>query len=333
MSLGLLVSGLVILLAFLVAVFVTRSWIRVAQRTGIVGIDMNKSGNRKVAEAGGVAFISAFSFSLLMFVFTKTFILGTDNNLVGTLIILNCMMLAGFIGFTDDVLGWKKGLRKLHKPLLTIPVAIPLVVINAGDSVLQLPFIGSVDFGLIYPLLIVPAAVVGASNGFNMLAGYNGIEASIGALILSALGLKLLFIGNLWLAYVCFAAVMALLGFLVYNSYPAKIFPGDTLTYSVGALIAVVAIMGGLQKMAVILFIPYFIELVLKLRKRFNVETFGVVQADGTLKAKDAKSCSIFHVILNFFPKFFKRNPKEYEAVLVVIALELVLMSIAFMAT
>ncbi len=49
--------------------------------------------------------------------------------------------------------------------------------------------------------------------------------------------------------------VGALLAFLWFNWYPAKVFPGDTLTYSVGALVACIAILGDMEKIAVILFI------------------------------------------------------------------------------
>jgi UDP-N-acetylglucosamine--dolichyl-phosphate N-acetylglucosaminephosphotransferase len=63
------------------------------------------------------------------------------------------------------------GLSKLQKPLLMIPAAVPMMVINAGRSTIALPFLGAVDLGLFYPLLLVPIGIVGASNAFNMLAG------------------------------------------------------------------------------------------------------------------------------------------------------------------
>ncbi|MDP2841599.1 MAG: hypothetical protein Q8O17_04910 [Candidatus Methanoperedens sp.] len=41
------------------------------------------------------------------------------------------------------------------------------------------PFLGTLDIGLLYPLLIIPIGMIGASNAFNMLAGYNGLEAGM----------------------------------------------------------------------------------------------------------------------------------------------------------
>ena len=326
---GFVMTGVVLFVTFLGSMFASSFWIKAALRNGLAGRDMNKNGGRKIAEAGGIAFIASLTLAVLLFVFLKTFLLKTDNNLVEMLILLCTLLLAGFIGFTDDILGWKKGFRKLHKPLLTLPIAIPLVVINAGDSVLQLPFFGFVDFGILYPLLLIPIGIVGASNGYNMLAGYNGVEASVGIVIFSALGYKLYNVGALWLAFTCFAASLALLGFLVYNKYPARLFPGDTLTYSVGALIAAISILGNVQKIAVILFAPFFLEAFLKARSRFGAETFGILQKDGTLRGRYAKSYSIFHIILKWFPRIFGRGAKEYETVFIVVVAEIILAVIA----
>ncbi len=57
-------------------------------------------------------------------------------------------------------------------------------------------FLGTLDTGLLYPLLIIPIGMIGASNAFNMLAGYNGLEAGMGIVILSTLGLIAYNTGN-----------------------------------------------------------------------------------------------------------------------------------------
>jgi len=146
-----------------------------------------------------------------------------------------------------------------------------MVVLNVGESIIHIPFLGAVNIGLLFPLVVVPLAIIGASNGFNMLAGFNGLEAGMGILILSILG---------WLSYIrdytvaavlSFCMVGALLAFLIFNWHPARIFPGDTLTYPVGTLIAVVAILGNIEKFALILFIPIFHQLLGILERRVKV--------------------------------------------------------------
>ncbi|MCH7535807.1 MAG: glycosyl transferase family 4, partial [Bacteroidetes bacterium] len=84
---------------------------------------------------------------------------------------------------------------------LTIPIAIPLIVVNAGVSDITLPFIGSVDFGILFPLLIVPIMIIFTTNAFNMLAGFNGLEAGNGIIILSILKRKAACKTYYWLYY------------------------------------------------------------------------------------------------------------------------------------
>lgn len=285
--------------AFFTTLILTRSWIKIARRLGLVGVDMNKYSKPKVPEGGGVSFIIGTMFAMLVYVFLKTFFLHNTTNLTEILIVIITLLLAGFLGFIDDMLGWKKGLKKWQKPLLTIPIAIPLMVINAGSLSLNIPFLGVVNFGVLFPLLIIPLGVIGATNGFNMLAGFNGLETLMGITILSTLGFVAFTNNLLWLTTIIFSAVFSLLGFLVFNKYPAKVFPGNTLTHVTGALIACVAILGNMEKIAMFLFIPYFIELLIKAKNKFRTECFGEPQKDGTLKPP-AKTGSLAHLILRF---------------------------------
>jgi len=269
-----IVGGLILVIVFFITVFFTRTWMKAAKNIGLVGIDRNKINKPKIPEAGGISVLLGFSIGLLFLIFLKTFFICTKIHLVEILAVLSTILLAGFIGYVDDTLGWKKGLKQSHKVILTIPIAIPLMVINAGYSTMSIPFIGPIDFGLLYPLIIIPIGVIGATNGFNMLAGFNGLEAGMGTIILGTLGL-ISFLGqNYWISFICFAMVSSLLGFLVFNKYPSKVFPGDILTYSVGALISVVAILGNMEKIAVILFIPYCIEFLFKARSNFNTSCY-----------------------------------------------------------
>jgi UDP-N-acetylglucosamine--dolichyl-phosphate N-acetylglucosaminephosphotransferase len=328
-DLEILFGVLAILIALFMTIFMTKSWIRVARKVGLVGKDMNKFGKKEVVEAGGISVVTAFSFSVLLYIFFKTFYLQTDSTLIYVFALLTSVLLACFIGFIDDILGWKVGLRKWQKPLLTIPISIPLVVINAGTSTMGLPFIGAVDFGILFPLLIVPLGIVGAANGFNMLAGYNGLEAGFGVIILSTLGYIAMANDMLWLALIAFLAVASLLGFLFYNRYPSRVFPGDTLTYTVGALIAIVAVLGNMEKAALILFFPFLVEFSLKLRSRFRAEVFGLPRKDGTIKPRCRKVFSLTHLVLRFGPKIFGRYLKEYEVVGVLLMSELVFVFLA----
>jgi len=295
-------------------------WIGAARSRGIVGADMNKHDKKKVSEAGGIAVVLAIVFGLTSLIFIKSFILRTEANLVLIMGVLATILLAGFLGFVDDVLGWKKGISQLQKIILTLPIALPLVVINVNRSIIDLPLFGVVNLGLIYPLLLVPIAIIGAANGFNLVAGYNGLEAGLGAIILGALGFVAYFSGFNWLALVCFIAVAALIGFLCFNFCPARVFPGDSLTYPIGALIAVVAILGNMEKIALFMFVLYFVDIMFYwgraciLNKLTKVEAFGKVNPDNSLELPYDKWYDSTHVALSVLKKF-KRKVFERDIV------------------
>ena len=225
---------------------------------------------------------------------------------------------------TNDILGWKKGLRQWQKPLLTIPIAIPLMVINAGHSSMALPFIGSVNFGLIYPLVLVPIAVIGCTNGVNMLAGFNGLEAGLSLIVFSALGLISFYQNLLWLTLLAFIIVSSLLAFLIFNRFPSRLFPGDSLTYPLGAMVACFAILGNMEKPALILFIPYIVEACLKARSKFKAETFGKPNKDNSLDMPYKRVYSLTHIAIAFLKKT-KKKAYEKDIVRFLLLLELII--------
>lgn len=291
-------GGLILLISFLFSFMLTKLWIKVARRAGIVGVDMNKYNKPKIPEAGGVAVVFSFVFGILLLIFLKTFYIRTSTHFLDLMVILVSILLASFLGFIDDVLGWKVGLKQWQKPLLTIPIAIPLMVINAGYSTMSLPLIGPFNFGILYPLVIIPIGIIGAANGFNMLAGFNGLEAGMGSIILGTLGIVSFLGGGIyWISFVCFLTVASLLGFLFFNKYPSRIFPGDSLTYPIGALIAIVCILGNMERIGLILFIPYFIEFLFKLKTKFRSECFGIPRKDGSLEPPK-RIGSLTHIVL-----------------------------------
>jgi UDP-N-acetylglucosamine--dolichyl-phosphate N-acetylglucosaminephosphotransferase len=109
----------------------------------------------------------------------------------------------------------------------------------------------------------------------------------------------------------CMAA--SLLAFWIFNKTPAKVFPGDVLTYSVGALIGTMAILGNFEKIAVVIFIPFIIEMILKVRggmKPPRKQSFGIPQKDGSLKLPYDKIYGLTHFSILVLSKFKK---KVYE--------------------
>ena len=92
----------------------------------------------------------------------------------------------------------------------------------------------------------------------------------------------------------------SLIAFLYYNKYPARIFPGDTLTLFVGATIACSAILSDLKFEGTILMTPMIVEFFLKCRGRFEGECFALSNEDGILLYTDRVESLTHFVMKNF---------------------------------
>ncbi len=203
--------------------------------------------------------------------------------------------------------------------------AIPLMVINAGVHTMM-----GIEFGLLYPLILIPLGIIGASTTFNFLAGYNGLEASQGILILGALSIVCFLSGSSWLSVIALCMVAALLAFYIFNKYPAKIFPGDTLTYPVGALIACIAIIGNVEKIALFFFIPYILEAILKLRGGLKKESFARLNEEGTLEMPYDKVYGLEHLAIKILKKF-KKKVYEKDVVFLINGFQLLVIVVGFL--
>lgn len=298
-----------LLVGFFTTLFFIPFWIKKIKQIGLIWEDMHKLKHPKnVAGSGGLIVLVGFIFGVLSYIAIKTFILKTNITTIEIFALISTVLIAGFIGFIDDIFGWKQGgLSVKLRIFLVLCAAIPLMVINAGTS----EMIG-INFGLFYPIFFIPLGIVGASVTFNFIAGYNGLEASQGIIILSALSLVTWLTGNSWLALISLIMVACLFGFYLFNKYPASVFPGDVLTYAVGALIGIIAILGNIEKIAVFFFIPYIIETCLKVRGKLKKESLAKVNHDGSLEMPYEKFYGIEHIAI-FILKKIKKNKKVYE--------------------
>lgn len=313
-----------LIISFLATLIATPFWIQRAKKVGLIGKDMHRLDKPEVAEVGGIPVLFGFILGLLSYIALSTFYFKNISRSLQIMSLLSAILIIALMGLIDDILGWKIGLRQYQKPILTLLGALPIIVINAGHSRMVLPFIGPIDFGLLYPLLLIPIGIVGASNGFNMIGGYNGLESGLGIIILSALGFIAWQAGVAWIAVISLAMVFALLAFYIFNKSPAKIFPGNMLTYSIGALIACIAILANTEKAALILFTPYFIEFFLKLRGLMQIESFASLNPDGSLSLPEKKLYGIEHLAILILSKI-KTKVTELNVVFSLYFLEIIL--------
>lgn len=301
----------IIFISFFCTYLILPFWIRKAKQIGLVWEDMNKPdrGEKNVAGSGGIVFVMGAMIGIFLYIAIQTFYFKSPNGISLKLFaMLSTIFLVAGIGFIDDLFGWKKGgLSIRSRIILVLFSAVPLVVINAGESTVM-----GINLGLWYPLLIVPIGILGATTIFNFLAGFNGLEASQGMILLTALSIVTYLTGNSWLSVIALCLVASLFAFYIFNINPAKVFPGDVLTYVVGASVAIIAILGNIEKIAVFFFIPYLIEMVLKLRGKLKKQSFGKPNPDGSLELPYDKIYGLEHLAI-FILKKIKPSKKVYE--------------------
>jgi UDP-N-acetylglucosamine--dolichyl-phosphate N-acetylglucosaminephosphotransferase len=219
----------------------------------------------------------------------------------------------------------RKGLKQWQKPLMTLFGAIPLIAINAGHSTVQLPFIGIVNLGVIYPLIIIPLAVIFTSNSFNLLGGFDGIATGTGLIAAFVLLLYSVLFGSYTGALMSGVLFATLLVFFFFNIYPSKLIPGDSFTYFVGTALVATMIIGNMEAFGVIVFAPWIIEFLLHARRKFRVTDLGKPRKDMTMEPPYGKKIySWTHLLMNL------KRCKEWEVSLYMWVIEAVFVALAF---
>ena len=171
------------------------------------------------------------------------------------LIILIFVFLAyGALGFIDDFLKVKyhnnNGLSIGVKFLLQTVIAVVFYIIyrnNGGDSNLVISSLGiNVSLGWAFGLFIL-LVLVGTTNAVNISDGLDGLAGGLSVVAIMAYGV--IAWGSKWIsgyqeiAIFAFVLCGAILGFLVFNTHPAKVFMGDTGSLALGGALATIAIL------------------------------------------------------------------------------------------
>jgi UDP-N-acetylglucosamine--dolichyl-phosphate N-acetylglucosaminephosphotransferase len=260
---------------------------------GMFGNDVNKPERPKVAEMGGIGIVAGFALGVLLAVFFNTF-LGFQFNLAFVLAALVSIFMLAFIGFVDDLLD----IPQAVKAFLPLVAAIPLMAVTAGNTVMDIPFVGAVDLGLVYLFVLVPIGIAVSSNLTNMLAGFNGMEAGMGIVLLLAAALAAFNVHSVE-ALVLYAPLMgALAGFLLLNRYPSKVFPGDVATLVIGATLAAGAIIGNFEAIAALLMLAYVADFFIKAKNRFPSSKWWGECRDGKLYPVEGKVRGLAQLVM-----------------------------------
>ena len=159
----------------------------------------------------------------------------------------------GFLGALDDwqgIHGKRKGSGMRIRTKLLAQVVLALLLAGVLRYILGVPdlYIPGIRFEIELGWTYIPIAgfvIVAMSNAVNFTDGLDGLAGLISATIFAAYGGIALMQGQVFIARFCFTMVGALFGFLWFNVHPAQLFMGDTGALSLGATIAVIALMTG----------------------------------------------------------------------------------------
>ena len=196
----------------------------------------------------------------LIFILTTLIIMivlylrGSIEYSYNLIILIITFLSYALLGFIDDFLKVRyhnnKGIPTLVKLLFQTIIAIIFYVIfrkNGGTPTIEITFLRtSINLGWAYGLFIL-LVLVGTSNAVNITDGLDGLAGGLSVITFLAYGV--ITWGTTWLtgyqdiAIFSFVLTGAIMGFLVFNSYPARVFMGDTGSLALGAALATIAIL------------------------------------------------------------------------------------------
>ena len=267
------------LLSFSVTRLFMPKIIQKLEEADIVGKDIHKSWKPVVAEMGGFGIIFGFVIGMFSGIYMH------DILAFPLLIVLVVILLVGMIGILDDLLA----LSSKSKFFLLFIAGLPLM------------WAAPPNVGILY-MISLPIALSIGSNLTNMLAGLNGIESGLGVISMASLTIACIILGKYDVTIISMSMLGALLAFLYFNRYPAKIFPGDTGTLIIGAAIVCIAFIGRVKLIALIVLMPNIIDAALKFYSagvmNRSQQKPTQLNEDGKLVRPDAGFKSLIRLIL-----------------------------------
>lgn len=195
---------------------------------------------------GGVLFIISSLIAVLVsslagFVFTNEIILLVLGSTA-----------YGLVGFLDDYIKFFKhrnlGLKAYQKLVLQMlfSALIAYFAYKLAGTMVYIPFYKEVDLGK-WVILLNFFILVASTNAVNLTDGLDGLATGVMSIILLTLAIYSLKISNMTTYAYSIIMFASLLGFLIFNKYPAQIFMGDTGSLFLGGVLAIITILLGLH--------------------------------------------------------------------------------------
>ena len=211
---------------------------------------------------GGIAFILGTTAAVIVSMFMP----GSDT--MGKIAILLSMYAFGAVGFIDDYNKIAKkqneGLTPKQKLILqaVFGLALAIFMMSKEGTAMFIPFFRkTVDIGILYIPFVVFIEIAMA-NAVNLTDGLDGLASSNSAIVACTFAIIGMSVrgGSEPMAVAGQALFGALIGFFLYNHYPAKIFMGDTGSMALGGALSAMAIVGHMEWLLPVAGLVYVIE-------------------------------------------------------------------------
>lgn len=242
-----------LILAFLISAVLEKILIPFLKKLK-VGQSERYDGPRSHLRKQGTPTMGGIVMMIVLAIFLIAFCILNRNNFELIKIVLAVGLTSlgfGLVGFIDDfkkvVLKNTEGLNPKLKMfgLLIIATAYTVFLVNFTDigTQIKIPF---TDILINLPIYIyIPFTIfvmLGATNAVNLTDGVDGLNGSVSAIMMTALSIISLKLGNETLSMLTSVVAGSCIGFLIYNFHPAKIFMGDTGSIFLGGVLASTAI-------------------------------------------------------------------------------------------
>lgn len=280
---NIIILVLTIGIAFLITVLVSPLFIPFLRRLKF-GQSIREEGPESHQKKSGTPTMGGIM--IVLSIVITSIIMGIKvNGAIGYEMWLLLLVLFGYglLGFLDDfiIVALKRnlGLTSLQKLIGQIVIALIFfytLQANGFSTYIQIPGTNiQWELGWLYGVLVI-FMLVGSSNAVNLTDGLDGLLAGTAAIAFGAYAV-LAWTGVLQneIAIFALAAVGALLGFLVFNAHPAKVFMGDTGSLALGGAIAAVAILTKMEILLVIIGGVFVIETLSVIIQVISFKTTG----------------------------------------------------------
>ncbi len=185
------------------------------------------------------------------------------------------------IGFLDDFLsirrGKNEGLTTYQKLIMQVLIAIGFFYIYMRNGGQTSWVVGTLhidlEMGWLYGLFIL-FVLVGASNAVNLTDGLDGLAGGLSAIAFIAFSLISLMVGFEDIGIFSLILVGSLLGYLIYNTHPAKVIMGDTGSLALGAAMGAIAILTHRELTLLVVAGVFVIETLSVILQTFWVQIF-----------------------------------------------------------